>query len=138
MATSKIQQITVINDIPAPDEFGLVVRNIGGGGLATDVTIVGAERSTVGTPVGKIVSTVAVLILASNASAKNRGITNNGSSNIYLGSDATVTSSGAAMGLKLIPNGSYTDSGLDEYTGDIFAIGDAVSLVENVSAWERS
>lgn len=133
----KQQQVVVTNFPPDPDEMGMVVRNIGSG-TAGDVTIVGAERSTLGTPAGKIVSTTAVLILASNASAKNRGITNNGSSNIYLGSSAAVTISGPDMGLKLVPNGTYTDSGLDEYVGDIFAIGDAVSLVENVSVWERS
>lgn len=133
----RIQQLVVIDTPPDSDELGLVVRNIGSG-TSGDVTIVGAERSTTGTPVGIIVSTVAILILAANASAKNRGITNNGSSNIYLGSSAAVNISGPDMGLKLIPNGSYTDSGLDAYVGDIFAIGDAVSLVENVSAWERS
>lgn len=96
------------------------------------------ERATAGAQVGVTVSTSAVTILASNASAKNRGITNNGSSNIYLGSSAAVTTSGAAMGLKLIPNGTYTDSGEDLYTGAIFGIGDAISASQNVSAWERT
>lgn len=135
---SKIQQIVVTNTTPDVGEMGLVVRNISGGGIATDVTIVGAERSDTGTPVGITVSTSAVLILAANVNAKNRGITNNGSTNIFLGSDSLVTISGATMGLKLIPDGSYTDSGLDAYVGDIYGIGDAVSASENVSAWERS
>lgn len=96
------------------------------------------ERSTTGAQVGVTVSTSATVILASNGSAKNRGIVNNGSSNIYLGSSVAVTTSGAAMGLKLVPNGTYTDSGEDLYTGAIFGIGDAVSASENVSAWERT
>lgn len=96
------------------------------------------ERATTGAQVGVVVSTSAVQVLATNAAAKNRAITNNGSSNVYLGSSAAVTTSGAAMGLKLIPNGTYTDTGEDLYTGAIFAIGDAVSASENVSTWERT
>ncbi len=111
---------------------------VAGGGTTIDVDIVGAERATTGAQVGVTVSTAAVQILASNANAKNRAIVNNGTTNIYLGSSAAVTTSGATMGIKLIPNGTYTDSGLDMYTGAIFGIGDAVSASQNVSAWERS
>jgi hypothetical protein len=104
----------------------------------TTTATVTPTTCTAGAPVGVTVSTAAVQVLASNASAKQRIITNNGSTNIYLGRDGTVTTSGATMGIKLIPNGTYFDSGFGLDTGDIYAIGDATSSSQNVSAWEKT
>lgn len=110
----------------------------GGGGAPINVNITAMERSSLGAPVGVTVSTAAVQVLAANANAKQRIITNNGSSNIFLGRDNTVTTTGATMGIKLVPGGTYTDSGIDLDQGAIFGIGDAVSASQNVSAWEKT
>lgn len=96
------------------------------------------ERASAGDPAGVTVSTAAVLALASNGSAKSRVLVNCGTTNIFLGKSNTVTASGATMGIKLSPGGSYADSGIDLYTGDIYAIGDAVAASQNLSAWERT
>jgi hypothetical protein len=96
------------------------------------------ERASAGAPVGVTVSTSAIVVLAANASAKSRLITNNGTTNIYLGRNNTVTSSGATMGILLSPGGSYNDSGVDLDQGAIWAIGSAVASSQNVSAWERT
>lgn len=96
------------------------------------------ERSTSGAPTGVTVSTSAALILASNTSAKSRVITNNGTSNVFLGTANTVTTTVATMGIWLKPGGTYSDSGDGFYNGAIYGIADAVSASQNVSAWERS
>lgn len=108
------------------------------GFLKVNVKTQTIERASAGAPVGVTVSTAAVLVLAANASAKSRIIVNCGSSNVFLGRSGAVTASGAAMGIKLAPGGTYADSGLDLDTGDIYAIGDATSASQNVSAWERT
>lgn len=114
-----------------------VQGNAGGTPLPVSGTLT-VERATAGAPVGVTVSNSAVQVLASNSAAKSRIITNNGSSNVYLGKDNTVTTSGATMGILVRPGGSYSDSGTDMYNGAIYGIGDAVSASQNVSAWERT
>jgi len=112
-----------------------------GGGVVTQGTvpwIIRGERSTAGTPAGFTISTAAVLVAASNASRKAILMVNFGSSNIYIGHTNAVTTSGATAGLKLVANGSYQDSGDGLYTGDLYAIGDAVSAIQNLSASERT
>lgn len=104
-------------------------------GLLVNPTL---ERATTGDASGVTVSTSAVQILASNTSAKNRIISNNGTTNIYISRQNTVTATGAAMGILLKPGGTYCDSGIDIYTGAIYGIGDAVSASQNVAAWERT
>lgn len=99
---------------------------------------VSTPKATGGTVTGVTVSTSAVAVQASNASRKSIIITNAGTTNIYLGKDNTVTSSGSTMGIKLVPNGTYVDSGEGLYTGDIYGIGDAASSSQNVSSWERT
>lgn len=96
------------------------------------------QHSTTGTPAGVIVSTSAVLVKAANPARKSIAITNSGSTNIYIGSTNAVTASGPALGALLAPKGTYTDSGVGVYDGDIYAIGDAISLVQNLSVWERT
>lgn len=96
------------------------------------------ERSTAGAPVGVAVGVSAVLLLSANAARKQICITNNGTSNIYVGASSAVTATGATMGSKLVPNGALTDSGDDCYTGDYYAVGDAASGSQNVSVWERT
>ena len=103
--------------------------------IASDQTL---ERATAGDPVAIQVDTTAVQLLASNANAKSRIITNNYYTYIYLGRANTVTATGATMGIILLPGGSYTDSGADLYTGPIYAIGSAAIGFENVSVWERT
>lgn len=117
----------VVAAFPAITDFGLVTRSI-------------PERATTGTPVGIVVSTVAILLAASNTSRKSILISNNGSGafSIFLGSTAAVTTGGATMGIKVTAGGVYSDSGEDCYTGDIYAIGSAVSVAANVSRWERT
>ena len=88
-------------------------------------------------PAAVTVSNSATLIIAANSNRKKVVITNNGTSNIYLGNDNTVTASGATMGLKIAPNGVYEDSGAGLSKDDIYGIGDAASAVQNVSVQER-
>ena len=96
--------------------------------------------STVGPSVGNIVSTSAVLIAASNTNRKAILITNNALvGKIYLGSSNAVTTSGATMGTLLqVEGGAYFDSGDGLYTGDIYAISDTATVVENISVSERT
>jgi hypothetical protein len=110
----------------------LSVQGVSGG------TPLPPERTTSGAPAGVTVSNFAVLILASNTSAKSRVITNNGTSNVFIGVANTVSTTGATMGIWLKLGGTYSDSGDGFYNGAIWGIGDAVSASQNVSAWERS
>lgn len=55
------------------------------------------------------VSTTAILLVAFSASSFGwLEITNNGSGELYIGIDNTVTTSGATMGLKVLPGGSFS------------------------------
>jgi hypothetical protein len=106
----------------------------------------GGFSSVLGAPVvsstsaqrGWIVSTVAVLVLPANSLRKSVLITNNLTSNIYVGPTSSVATTGVSMGSKIVPNGEYADSGDGLWMGDIYAIGDAVSLVYNLSVWEKT
>jgi len=115
----------VKNVDPAQTDYALAVRPI-------------PQRCSSGAPVGIIVSNAAIALAAANANRRAIIITNNGSSNIFIGRDNTVTATGATMGIKVIPNGTYSDSGEDLDIGDIWAIGDAVSASANVSVWEKT
>lgn len=106
--------------------------------VASDQSALSPERATSGAPVGVTVSTTAVQVLALNAAAKSRIITNNGVRSIFLGTSSSVTSSGANMGVQVSSGGVYSDTGDGLYTGAIYAIGEIASASENVSAWERS
>jgi len=127
---------TIRSDVPAdPDDWAEVV--LVKGIVAVTWTI---ERATTGTGSGVIVSVAPVLALANNVNARSRVLTNNSATaKIYIGKTNAVAASGPAMGILLMPNGgSYTDSGIDLYTGDIYAISDAISAVENLAVWERT
>lgn len=117
-----------------PSPTVLSVQGVSGG---TDLSVA-ATKATAGAPAGFTVSTSAVKIWDSNTSAKARTITNNGSTNVFVGNSNAVTASGSAMGLRLAPGGSYNDSGFGLYNGELWAIGDAVSAAQNVSAAERT
>ncbi len=97
-----------------------------------------AERTTAGRPFAYTVSTTAIVIAATQPGRKAIVITNNGTTDVYLGADSNVTSSGALMGLILKPGGAYSDSGDDCWTKDVYAISSATSSAQNVSVWERS
>lgn len=121
---------------PAAPVYGDVNVTPSSGNLPVDIADM--QRCNAGAPVGVTVSNAAVQVLAANTSARQRIISNNGSSNVFLGRDNTVTTSGATMGIKLVPGAVYTDSGIDLDQGAIFGIGDAVSASQNVSAWEKT
>lgn len=107
--------------------------------LASDATGPIPQHSTSGKPAGFTVSTSAVQIFASTPSVKGRLITNNGVTNVFWGTDNTVTATaGALMGHKIVPNGSYNDSGQGIYDGEIWLVGDATASSQNVSASQRS
>lgn len=106
-------------------------------GVAVD-TFGSTPATTTGSPVGITVSTAAVLVCAANAIRVFLGLTNNGTSNFFLGNTSGVTASGATMGLKLAPNGALSDFGEYFGKGDVYAIGDAVSASENISRLERT
>lgn len=148
-ALAKIAGVT--NADPAGGSYGLVVRLVGTMPLPTgaateatqllvkadlDVIVSDKARANAGAPVGVAVGVVAVLVIAANASRKSIVISNTGITNVYIGISNTVTILGAVQGVKLIPNGTYSDSGDGMYTGDIYAIGDA--LAGSVSVWERT
>ena len=97
-----------------------------------------ADTTSLGTPAGFTVSTTAVLLAALNANRKSLVITNNSTGKLYLGHTSGVTSSGAAMGLLVPSNGSYTDSGFGLYIGDMYGIYDASAGAQNVSVSERT
>lgn len=125
--------------VTAQPVSGTVAATQGTSPWVVSGTVTAAPRtSTAGTPAGFTVSNSATLVAASNANRRALVAVNFGSSNIYLGHTNAVTTSGAATGLKLVPNGSYQDSGDGLYTGDLYAIGDAVSASQNLSVSERT
>jgi len=92
--------------------------------------------STTANPFGITVSTMAVQVLAANSLRKEVQFTNNGASNLYFGKDNTVTTSGATMGGKMVPNGTGSDGGASIYQGAWWAIGDAAASTQNLSVTE--
>ena len=142
MAKNKIETVTDVSANSTDQAYKEVSGTDVGNKRGLDVNVIGTsgelDQSTAGTPAGFTVSTSALLLAASNTNRLAIVITNNGTSNIFIGHTSGVTSSGAAMGLKLVPGGSYQDSGYGLYTGDLYAIGDAAAASENVSVSERT
>lgn len=140
----------ILNSTPTGTEYALAVRQVGNDNAnlfdsyGNDLTSVGGALKVSGhsltnsTSSSVIVSNTAILIIASNPQRKSLIISNNGSTNIYLGATNTIASSGANMGIKILPNGTYMDSGIDTYTGDIYGVSDSVSASYNVAVWERT
>jgi len=91
-----------------------------------------------GTPAGKTVSTTALSLAAANTSRKSIIITNNSTGRLYIGHTSGVTTSGATMGLLVMPYGSYSDTGVGVYTGDLYGIYSVTAASQNVSVSERT
>ena len=78
----------------------------------------------------------AILIVGYNDKRKSLIITNEGSSNVYLGSDSLVTS---ATGISVEDtNGKYTEDsgGTRMYLGDIYGI--SADSTNDIRYWEKT
>jgi hypothetical protein len=84
------------------------------------------------------VSTVSAELVAANPQRISILITNNGSTNLYLGQTVSVSTAGVNGGIKLITNGTYAEDGGSKgmYNGPIFAIAGVSST--DVAVWERT
>ncbi len=97
------------------------------------------NTSTNAPSVGITVSTSAVIIIAANTNRRGIIITNNSNGTLFLGKDATVTTSGATMGTILTRNGgAYNDAGDGLYTGAIWGIYSESAATQNVAVSERT
>lgn len=86
---------------------------------------------------GITVSTSAVLLAAEDSGRKLLLITNNGAGDLYLGKDASVTTSGATMGSVVYPGGCFKVD-RHEWRGDIYGIYSQVSASQNVSIFSTT
>lgn len=82
---------------------------------------------------GYIVSNTATQLRFSDASTVAMYIQNNGTSNVYIGNTSSVLTSGVNMGVKIFPGGDWSiEPGPCGFGGNVWAIGDAVAVAENV------
>ena len=80
------------------------------------------------------VGNTATLIVAANTARLSLVIQNNGSVTVYIGPDASVSTSN---GVAILANGSFQEDsgGARMYQGDIYGITDSSS---DVRVWERT
>jgi hypothetical protein len=83
------------------------------------------------------VTTVSAELVAANPQRISLIITNNGTSNLFLGQTSSVDTAGTNAGIKLIANGTYAEDGGTKgmYNGPVFAIAGSASTTAAV--WER-
>lgn len=83
------------------------------------------------------IGTTATLLVDANPARISLIITNNGSSNLYLGQTASVGTAGANGGILLAEKGNYCEDGGTKgmYNGPFYAIAGSVSTT--VAYWER-
>lgn len=108
---------TVSNELPDPDDFGLVVRIVSSPVVAAPGTLFNGTR----TPIGA----VAVSILPANTDRKTAIIQNVGMGTIFVGI-AGVT---AATGIEVLPRGTLTMSAAYAPVQELFAIRDTVDSI---------
>ena len=84
------------------------------------------------------VSTVSAELVAANPQRISLIITNNGSSNLFLGQTSSLDTAGTNAGVKLIANGTYAEDGGTKgmYVGPIYAIAGSASTT--AAYWERT
>lgn len=113
------RKIDVVNDSGSDLTFQL---EIGFGGVESDdVTINGTVKTSGGAAVSygnKDAGTSALEIIAANSNRTGWSIQNVGTSNIYIGDDASVTTT---TGWKIPPGGAYGE----DSQAAVYAIGDA-------------
>jgi hypothetical protein len=118
-------QAVVRDDAPNPTDAGLVVRPIPSFFLA--------GNSSYG---AKAISDTAVIIIGPDNARTFFEITNNSDKILYVGMDASVTASGATMGIAIAPGGSFSQSGDCVHQGAIYGIfGVIMTASENVAFW---